>query len=579
MVKRRAWAAGLAAFAAVLLTGCGSSTPATPGGASGSAPAAPSSGAPAAGGAPAAPAQPVKGGVINIVQTQSVAGVDPHMGQASHISWPIMGERLIRVNPKTWELMPSMAEKWSYSTDGKTLTVNLRKGVKFFNLPPVNGRELEARDIVYSLKSISGQLYPNLPQVRFPRKSILEGLDTVEAVDKYTVKITLKQPTAAFLNGLADYRVPIIPENLREDFGADLEGLQRLIPERQISAGPYFLKEYKEGVSAKFEAFKDYWDGAPHTDAVTWTWIVDRSTQLAAFASGQIDIFAPAQREELTMLQNAVPKAGYFQAPGGCFNHMRVNLARKPFDNPKVRRALYLAIDRQQIGDDWVGKGLWKYGGTLPFLYKEAISQEELVKLPGYRTPKSLDWDEARKLMAEAGLPNGFETKLMVADTTGTAWGIDVAVYLKNQIEKGIPGMKVNLDVAAGGQVTVQKRHNEGDFDMSNYCFIHEGDPGSMMYTTFHSKSGRNYSKWSDAKGDDLIDRMSKEIDGAKRTALLKEAQLYFMDGGPIMPTIGQVGETLTQPWLKGYDAISGDATTVSPAAIWYHKLWVDKKG
>ncbi|MCX6021446.1 MAG: ABC transporter substrate-binding protein [Chloroflexi bacterium] len=574
VIKRRSLMLAVAALASVALAGCNSGAPAAP--ASGGGAAVPVA---TAGGTTSAPdaGKPIKGGVINIVQTQAIAGIDPHMGQASHFTWPITGERLIRVNPKNWELMPAIAEKWSYSSDGKTLTLNIRKGVKFFNLPHADGREVEARDVVYSIKSITGQLYPNLPVVRFPRKGNLEGLDTVEAVDKYAVKITLNEPTAAFISGLAEYRAPIIPENLREAYGADLEGLQRIIPDRQVSAGPYYLKDYKEGVSARFEAFKDYWDGAPNSDAVLWTWIVDRSTQLAAFSSGQIDVIAPTQREELKMLQGAVPNAGYYQAAGGCFYHMRVNMTRKPFENQKVRRALYLAIDRQQIGDDYIGKGLWKWPSTLPFLYKEAIPQEDLAKMPGYRSPKTEDWNEARKLMAEAGLPNGFETKLMVADTTGAVWALDVAVYLKNQIEKAIPGMKVNLDVTAGGQVALQKRHAEGDFDMSYYCFIHESDPGSMMFTSFHTKGGRNYSKYSDPKVDDLLDRQGKELDPAKRTALLREAQLYLMENGPGMPTIGHFAETLTQPWIKNYGSISGDAGTVSPAAVWYQKLWVDK--
>src|SRR5262245_30110943 len=180
-----------------------------------------------------------RGGILHLsAGSDSYGGTDPAMGQQSYNVWPIIGEYFLRAEPETWKLAPAAIEKWEYSADGLALTLHVRKGVKFHNRPPINGREMEAKDITYTLKSITGQLYPQLPTVRFPRRSQYEQMTDAVAVDKYTVKVTLSEQSATFLEGLSEYRAGVVlPDGLREAFG-DLESLAKPAIDRYIAARP-----------------------------------------------------------------------------------------------------------------------------------------------------------------------------------------------------------------------------------------------------------------------------------------------------------------------------------------------------
>ena len=183
---------------------------------------------------------PKRGGILRIASSGSSEHTsDPAMGQTPYSVWYYMGAPMIYQDIETWELKPGVIESWEYSPDGKEVTLKVRQGVKFFNKPPTNGREVEARDIVYTLRSISGKQYPELPSVRFPTKSDIEAMVDAEVVDKYTVKVTLSRPSSSFLAGTTMYRSNyVLPDGLREHWG----GVESLfdpnnLPVRHIKIG------------------------------------------------------------------------------------------------------------------------------------------------------------------------------------------------------------------------------------------------------------------------------------------------------------------------------------------------------
>ena len=196
--------------------------------------------------------QPKRGGILRIAEREA-PGLDPHLSISflTHSYVSLTYSQLVRFpngpeqkSPTDFSILPDLAEKWTVSKDGKIYTFNLRKGVRFHNKPPVNGRELVAEDVKYSLERFMAKSGFN---TRF------EPVTAIDAVDKYTVKITLKEPYAPFLNHLANPSFcAIVPKEAEAQF-KDFNH-----PDAVIGTGPFILKSYEKGVKAVFERNPTY---------------------------------------------------------------------------------------------------------------------------------------------------------------------------------------------------------------------------------------------------------------------------------------------------------------------------------
>jgi len=209
-----------------------------------------------------APAQtPKRGGVIRIAEREA-PGLDPHLTISflTHSYMSLAYSQLVRFpngpeqkSPTDFTIVPDLAEKWTVSKDGKVYTFSLRKGVRFHNKPPVNGREVTADDVKYSLE-------------RFMAKSgfreRFEPVQAIDAVDRHTVRITLKEAYAPFLNHLASPSFCAILPREAEDKFKDFNH-----PDAVIGTGPFVLKSYDKGVKMVFERNPDYFmKGFPYLD-------------------------------------------------------------------------------------------------------------------------------------------------------------------------------------------------------------------------------------------------------------------------------------------------------------------------
>ncbi|MBM2826269.1 MAG: peptide transporter substrate-binding protein [Dehalococcoidia bacterium] len=492
----------------------------------------------AAPGAPTgAQGAPKRGGTYVNTATGSYAGTDPAMGQMSYNVWPFVGLMMLKVEPETWKVVVEGVESWEFTPDGKELTLHVRKGMKFPNVPPTSGREVEAKDVVYTLKGITGQLYPDLPPVRFPRKANLEEMVDAVAVDKYTVKVTLSKASATFVPGLTDYRGGyILPEGIRESFG-DIQSLVAPSVDKYVSAGPFRLTKFVQVTEATYERNPDYWKkGQPYLDKIRTIWIPDRSTLNAAFIAGQIDSRATLSDEERSFILRSRKDARVLTyAPGSTWYRLAFNTTRKPFDDVRVRKAISLLIDSKQIGDamvgSWEGKPLWKYPGPLPWVFPEAIPQEELSAMQVLKGPTPENVAEAKRLLKEAGYEKGFETQIMTP-TSGSISYVDGAQIMQEQIRKHLPEIKITLSPV---------------------------------------DNSINYSRYSNPKMDQLLDQAAGELNDQKRNELLKQAQLLALEDLPYRPVVHRQGQQISQPWVHGERL--GAATSPN---VWFEEIWLD---
>src|SRR6266566_8856720 len=298
---------------------------------------------------PALAQQPKRGGVIRIAEREA-PGLDPHLSISflTHSYVSLSYSMLVRFpngpeqkSPTDFSILPDLAEKRTVSKDGKVYTFNLRRGVLFHNKPPVNGREVSADDVKYSLE-------------RFMAKSAFrtrfDPVQSIEAIDRYTVRVTLKEPYAPFLNHLANSTyTAILPREVEQKLG----DFNR--PEAVIGTGPFVLKSYDKGVRLVFERNPDYHvKGLPYVDGVVIEITPDAATRLSLLRANKVDLghqWAWAAVEEGRSLQKTNPEISLTLTPviGQAMIYFRTD--QPPFNDVRVRRAVSLAIERKAWND------------------------------------------------------------------------------------------------------------------------------------------------------------------------------------------------------------------------------------
>lgn len=507
-----------------------------------------------------------------------MVGADPAMGQNSYQMWPTIGTYLLRRDPETWKLYGDGVESWSFSPDGLELTLKARQAAKWENKAPVNGRSIEARDLVYSIRSIAGLQYPDLPAARFPRKSNLEDMEDASVVDQYTAKVKMKHASSTFLDGMANYLSPMTPDGIREAFGGR-DSLATPSVERYITAGPFKLTKFQDGVEALYSRNTDYWEKAddgqakPFLDAIREIWIPDQGTALAAFIAGQLDFLQVTNPQDREFVRGNMADAQILSyAPQACWHRVAFNTSRKPFDDVRVRRALSLVLDPQETGKtlygDFDGKRLWRLPGPLPWTYPESLSQDDLAKSQFYESPKSQrTTEEARSLLQQAGITS-LEFEMILTTSTNMR---DHATLVQSQIQKALPNVKVRL--APMDNAIQLEKAAKGDFESQYYCYVHEPTALAQLKTVYYSTGGRNSAQYKDPQMDSLLDQAAKELNEQKRNDLLRQVQLRALDQVPMMPVIHYANQMAFSPRLRGMRMGAGS----QGEGIFAKELWLTR--
>ncbi|MCU1689115.1 MAG: peptide transporter substrate-binding protein, partial [Jatrophihabitantaceae bacterium] len=224
-------------------------------------------------------------------------------------------------------LQGDLAEKWSHSDDGLTWTFNLHKGVKWQNIAPVNGRAFTSADVVCTVDRIK-----TLPGVQ---KNLMDVVDTVQTPDDTTVVFKLNTPYGAFDETMASFYMEIVPcEGTRGEFD---------LAQQAIGTGPFILQKWDRKVQRTYVKNPDYFvAGKPHLDQVIVLIMSDPASMLAAFRTGQLDVFAPSDQNYASLLSTN-PDAVVRELLGLTVNQIMFNAAKKPFDDYRVRKAISMA--------------------------------------------------------------------------------------------------------------------------------------------------------------------------------------------------------------------------------------------
>ena len=419
--------------------------------------------------------------------------LDPHVTSA-YASFQVLEnvyDTLVVPNPEDLTMEPSLATDWETSEDGLTWTFNLRDDVTFHD-----GSEFDAADVVYSFERIIDEELQNA--YRF------ENVESVEAVDPQTVEITVSQPTPnlpALIGGFKG--TAIIPEGAAEEYDLQTEA---------VGTGPFTL-EGSDASSTELAAYEDYWGGAPAIDGVEFRYITEPAAALTALETGEVqwtDNVPPQQIESLEG-DDAVELA---TTPSVDYWYMSMNLARPPFDNPLVRRAVATAIDRAAV--------------TEAALFGAADANQTAIPEGNFfasvYAPFDPSAEDAQALLQEAGVQTPITMGLMVTDEYPET--VTAAQVIASQLEP----IGIDVDVQTVDFATWLDRQAEGDFDAFLLGWLGNLDPFDYYHSQHITDGVNNYQGYSNPEVDRLLQEASSETDADTRKDLYDQAVELIVD-------------------------------------------------
>jgi peptide/nickel transport system substrate-binding protein len=476
--------------------------------------------------APAALAQK-QGGILRVYMIDSPASMSIHEESTVVAERPVMGvfnnlvlfdQHVKQNNPDA--IVPELATGWSWSEDGTELTFPLRQDVKWHDSKPFT-----AKDVKCTWDLLAGK-----SEEKFrinPRKAWYRNLEEVETNGDYEVTFHLKRPQPGLLELLASGWSPVYPCHVSP----------RDMRSHPIGTGPFKFVEFKPNEHIRLTRNEDYWrKDRPYLDGVEYTMLKNRSTVILAFIAGKYDLtFAGSVTIPLMHdVQNQMPEAICESNPGSVNTNLIINRSAPPFDNPDLRRAMALNLDRKAFVDI-LTEGQGNLGGVLqpPPGGLWGLPLEVLQTLPGYGLDVRKNRAEARQIVQKLGYGPDNRLKIKVS-TRDTPSSRDPAVILIDQLKQlYIDGELETVDTTRWYPKVMRKDYTVALALTGSTV----DDPDQGLYENYTCGAEGNYNGYCNPEVDKLVDRQSMEADQQKRKALAWEIErkLAEDDARPII--------------------------------------------
>jgi peptide/nickel transport system substrate-binding protein len=506
--------------------------------------------------------KPRHGGILTTFINTDPGRLDFQTESGGQLFWSTAAifSGLLRHDPDDLtKIVGDLAESWTVSANGKIYTFQLRSGVKWHD-----GTPFTVDDVKAGFDRILD------PAFRSPRcGAMLKPLvASVEAVDPKTVRFQLKFPATTFVSAMSSVPCRIPAKHILAKYG-DL-----MRPEALVGTGPFKLKQYVRGNLIELERNPLYFlPGLPYLDGIKTFILKDAAAQITAAKTGRVmlspvwPLMTKSQGDEVKGARG--DEVELHKVSINIIATVQMNINKPPFDNADIRRAVNLVIDRQEV----VTKGFDDAAVPCAVLNPELVGQfalplEEVQKIPGCRQPKAGDVAEAARLVAKH-YPRGVEFNASVR-----AWGdyVDRAQLVLAQLRKiGLRGKLQSLESAVGW---ANYAKGEFDFIATQDHGPDSANPADVFSLLFSTSGGRNYTKWSDARTNELIDQGLREGDVGKRKKVYWELQRYLLtlEAPPLVVIAWPQGWYFKDRRIRNYQypASFYDDTT-------YTKVWMDQ--
>lgn len=477
-----------------------------------------------------------QGGEMVVAYKDDVVTLDSAIGYDWQ-NWSIiksLNARLMTYEAGTAKLIEDLAESFSISEDGLTYTFKLRKGVKFHN-----GREVKAQDVVYSLNRVVH------PKTQSPAQGFyksIKGFDEVvagsadtlsglSAPDDYTVELVLTAPDATMLHVLALNFSSVIPQEAVEKWGDDYG-------HHPVGAGPFKMTEWVLGQRLVLDRNADYFvPGIPYLDKITFQFGLDPTVALLKLQQGEVDVLGdsiPPSRFVEIMNDpewSKQVKSGSDLQTG----YITMNVKMAPFDNVEVRKAVNMAINKDRICKMINNRA-------------KPANQPLPPTMPGYDTGYEgypYKPEEAKKVLAEAGFPDGFETELYVMN-------VDPNPRIAQSIQRDLAEIGIKAAIKSLGQASVIAAGGEPDqapmIWSGGMAWIADFPDPSNFYGPILGCGGAVKGGWNWAWFcDEEIEGMARKADSmsdpamqSQREDLWRETFIKIMDHAPWVPVFNE---------------------------------------
>ena len=456
------------------------------------------------------------------------------------------------------DIVPDLAKSWRWSADNKDLTFTLQEGVKWHD-----GQPFTAKDVVCTFDMLTGKSQDPMRLRRNPRQSWYGNVDSTTANGDYEVTLHLKRPQPSILALLASGYSPI--------YSCHVPVAQ--MRTRPIGTGPFKFVEFRQNEVIRVTRNPDYWKkGKPYLDGIEFTIVPNRATAMLSFVSGRFDIVYPW---EVTMpllkdIKSQKPDIACQVTSMNNSTNLIVNRDAPPFDNPDLRRALVLAIDRKAFVDI-LNQGDAQLGGTMQPVEDGVWGMPPAMyeAVPGYGPDVQKNREEARAIMKKLGYGPDKRLPLKVA-TRGISLYKDPAVILAGQL-KDI-WIDADVDIIETSQWftrIARKNYSVGLNTTGNGV----DDPDQNYYENFACKSERNYTGYCNPEIEKLFDVQSAEADIEKRKKIVWEIDRKLLEDGARPIVMWNRAATCMQPYVKGYVANVNSVYN----GFRFEDVWLDK--
>lgn len=477
-------------------------------------------------------------------------GLDPHLstGVTENNIISALIEGLISYHPTDDNIAePAVADRWEHEGNHKNWTFHIRENAKWSN-----GESITAHDFVFSYKRMLSptlgaeyayMLYVVENAEAFNTSKITDFAEVgIKAIDDQTLQFKLRNPTPYFLSMLKHYAwFPVHPGTIKK-FGKIDDRISKWTrPENYVGNGPFILHEWKINHIITVKRNPHYWDtDKVQLDGIHFLPIDNANTENNSFMAGQLHITGTVPTDKIPYYRKNRPDLIHLDPYLGTYFY-RINLTRKPLDNPLVRKALSLSLNRKDIVEKILNGGQRQAFGFTP------------NGMSGYETPQPLKFNpqEAKKLLAKAGFPNGkgfpameilintSESHRRIAEAIQEMWRktLNIDIKILNQEWKVYLDSQTNLD-----------------YDISRSGWIGDYMDPVTFLNMWLSNSGNNDTGWKNKKYDDLIEQAKREANPERRYQLLQTAENILLDEVPIIPIYWYTRIYLLDPKVKGWN-------------------------